>query len=166
VSALGLYLTDPTINFADPNSTATAGGGLFGIILDLDTKIVGSGELIVPAAQTALPSGKFAQALRSNNNNHEVDAVGFASITGTALTGTEDVNDLLNTGLKTALASTTSTALAADTNNAGRSRIAISLASSPAQTFNLVLYQVSPTLFLTVELDAGQFGSGFLEQQQ
>ncbi|HET6145784.1 MAG TPA: hypothetical protein VFE02_19930 [Candidatus Acidoferrales bacterium] len=166
VSALGLYLTDPTINFADPNSTATAGGGLFGIILDLDTKIVGSGELIVPAAQTALPSGKFAQALRSNNNNHEVDAVGFASITGTALTGTEDVNDLLNTGLKTALASTTSSALAADTNNAGRSRIAISLASSPAQTFNLVLYQVSPTLFLTVELDAGQFGSGFLEQQQ
>jgi hypothetical protein len=166
VSALGLYLTDPTINFADPNSTATAGDGLFGIILDLDTKIVGSGELIVPAPQNALPSGKFAQQLRSTNNNHEVDAVGFASITGTTLTGTEDVNDLLNTGLKTALASTTTAALVADTNNAGRSRVAISLASTPAQTLNLVLYQVSPTLFLTVELDAAQFGSGLLEQQQ
>ena len=28
VSALGLYLADPTINFADPNSSASSGGGL------------------------------------------------------------------------------------------------------------------------------------------
>ena len=166
VSALGLYLTDPTINFADPNSASTSGGGLFGIILDLDTKIVGSGELIVPAAQTALPSGNFAQSLQSTNNNHEVDAVGSASITGATLSGTEDVNDLLNTGLKTALSSTTSSALAADTNNPGRSRVTISLGSTPAQTLSFVLYEVSPTQFLTVELDSSQFGSGFLEQQQ
>lgn len=166
MSALGLYLTDPTINFADPNSTATAGGGLFGILLDLDTKIVGSGELLVPAAQTALPTGNFAQGLQSTNNNHEVDAIGFASITGTTITGAEDLNDLLNTGLKVTLTSNSSSALAADTNNAGRSRVTISLANTPAQTLNLVLYQVSPTQFLTVELDSAQFGSGFLEQQQ
>jgi hypothetical protein len=166
VSALGLYLTDPTINFADPNSTTTAGGGLFGIILDLDTKIVGSGELLVPAAQTALPSGNFAQSLQATTTNQEVDAVGFASVTGTSLTGSENVNELLSGGLKTALTSSTTSALVADTNNAGRSRITLSLANTPAQIINLVLYEISPTQFLTVELDSTQFGSGFLEQQQ
>jgi hypothetical protein len=166
ISALGLYLADPTIDFADPNSSSSAGGGLCGIILDLDTKIVGSGELIVPATQTTLPSGNFARQLQASNNNHEVDSVGFASVSGTTLTGTEDVNDILNTGLKTGLSTTTTSALVADTNNPGRSRVTISLASTPPQTQSLVLYQISPTQFFVVELDSSQFGSGFLEQQQ
>ncbi len=167
VSALGLYLADPTINFADPNSSSSAGGGLCGLILDLDTKIVGSGELIVPGTQTALPSGNFAQQLQATNNNLEVDAVGVASITGTTLTGTVDLNDiLLSTGLKIALSATTTSALAADTNNPGRSLVQISIASTPAQTQSFVLYQISNTQYLVVELDASQFGSGILEQQQ
>jgi hypothetical protein len=167
VSALGLYLADPTINFADPNSTASAGGGLSGLILDLDTKIVGSGELIVPGTQTALPSGNFAQQLQAANNNHEVDAVGIASISGTTLTGTFDLNDiLLSTGLKITLSATTTSALVADTNNPGRSRIQISIASTPAQTQSFAIYQISNTQFLTVELDSSQFGTGILEHQQ
>jgi hypothetical protein len=166
ISALGLYLADPSINFADPNSSASAGGGLRGLILDLDTKIVGSGELIVPGTQIALPSGNFAQQLQASSNNHEVDAVGFASISGTTLTGTVDLNDILNTGLKTVLSTTTTSALIADTNNPGRSRVQLSLASTPAQSLNLVLYQISNTQFLTVELDSSQFGAGILEQQQ
>jgi hypothetical protein len=166
VSALGLYLADPTINFADPNSSTSAGGGLCGLILDLDTKIVGSGELIVPGTQTALPSGNFAQQLQASTNNHEVDAVGFASVSGTTFTGDLDLNDILNTGLKTLLSSTTTSALVADTNNPGRSRVQLSLASTPAQTLSLVLYQISNTQFFVVELDSSQFGAGILEQQQ
>ena len=164
VSALGLYLADPTINFADPNGSASAGGGLFGIILDLDTRVVGSGFLIVPDSGTAPPSGNFAQRLQASNSNHEVDAVGAASGSGTTITGTEDLNDLLNTGLKSALSSTGT--VTADTANPGRYHAQISLGSTPAQTLNLILYQVSSTQFVSIEADSPQFGSGILEQQQ
>jgi hypothetical protein len=78
-----------------------------------------------------------------------------------------DLNDiLLSTGLKVALSATTTSALAADTNNPGRSRIQISIASTPAQTESFVIYQISNTQFLVVELDSSQFGAGILEQQQ
>ena len=164
VSALGLYLADPTINFADPNSSASAGGGLFGVIIDLDTKIVGTGALIVPGSQVSAPAGNFAQQLQASNTNHEVDAVGVESISGTAITGTEDVNDVFNTGLKTALSSTGT--VTADTTNSGRFLVQGSLASTPAQNQNLVLYQISNTQFLAVETDSSQFGAGILEQQQ
>jgi hypothetical protein len=163
VSALGLYLADPTINFADPNSSASAGGGLFGVIIDLDTKIVGTGELIVPGSQVSQPSGNFAQQLQASNSGHEVDAVSAGSFNGTAVTGSEDLNDVFNTGLKTALSYTAT--LSTDTINAGRFLMQNSLASTPAQTQNLVLYQISGTQFLAVETDSSQFGAGILEQQ-
>ena len=163
VSALGLYLADPTINFADPNSSASNGGGLFGVIIDLDTKIVGTGELIVPGAHVAPPAGNFALQLQATNTGHEVDAVGAGSASGTAITGTEDLNDVFNTGIKTALSYTAT--LSADTSNAGRFLIQGSLASTPAQTQDLVLYQISSTQFLAVETDSSQFGAGILEQQ-
>lgn len=164
VSALGLYLADPTINFADPNSSASAGGGLRGVIIDLDTKVVGSGLLIVPGSATAAPSGNFAQQLQASNTNKEVDAAGVASATASAIAGTENLNNLLNTGLATALTSTAT--LTPDAANAGRFLSQISLASTPAQTLNLVLYQVSSTQFLLLEVDTPQFGAGILEQQQ
>jgi hypothetical protein len=164
VSALGLYLADPTINFADPNSSSSAGDGLFGVIIDLDTKVVGSGELIVPGTQVASPTGNYAQQLQASNNVHEVDAVGVTSVAGTPITGTEDLNDVFNTGLKSALSFMAT--LTADSVHAGRSLVQVSLASTPAQNQSLVLYQVSPTQFLVVETDSTQFGSGILEQQQ
>ena len=164
VSALGLYLADPTINFADPNSTASAGGGLCGVILDLDTRVVGSGFLIVPGSGTASPSGNFAEQLQASNSNHEVDAVGAASGSSTTITATEDLNDLFSTGLKTALTSTGT--VSPDATNSGRYRLQVSLASTPAQTLNLILYQVSSTQYVSVEADSPQFGAGILEQQQ
>jgi len=164
VSSLGLYLADPTINFADPNSSSSSGGGLFGLLIDLDTKIVGSGVLLLPGSQTGLPTGKFAQQLQASNNNHEVDALGVTSINGTTVSGTVDLSDILNTGLKAALSSTAT--LVPDTTNAGRYRVQVSLASTPAQTQNLIFYQVSSAEFLVIESDSTQFGAGILEQQQ
>ena len=161
ISVLGLYLTDPTINFADPNSSAASGGGLCAVIIDLDTKLVGSGLLIIPGTGTA--SGNFAEKLQASNTNNEVDAVGVASISGTAITGTEDVNDLFNTGQKTALS--ISGTLTADTTNVGRFTTQLSLASTPAQIIKLVIWQVSGTQLLEVEVDTPQFGAGTLEQQ-
>lgn len=163
VSALGLYLADPTINFADPNSSSSSGGGLFAVIIDLDTKLVGSGVLIVPGSQVGPPSGNFAQQLQATNTNHEVDAVGFESVSGTAITGTEDLNDVLNAGLETALSSTAT--VSADSTNSGRFLVQSSLASTPAQTQKFVLYQISNTQFLVLETDSSQFGAGIIEQQ-
>jgi hypothetical protein len=164
VSALGLYLADPTINVADPNSSTANGGGLFGVIIDLDTKVVGSGALIVPGTQVAPPTGNLSQQLSASNTNHEVDEVGVGSISGTAITETADLNDVLNTGLKTALSSTAT--VTADTTNAGRFLVQGSLASTPAETQNFVLYQISNTQFLILETDSSQFGAGIIEQQQ
>jgi len=164
VSALGLYLADPSINFADPNSSASAGGGLRGVIIDLDTKVVGSGLLIVPGSTTAAPTGNFALQLQASNTNKELDATGVATVTGTALTGTDDLNDLLSIGLKLALTSTAT--ITPDTANAGRFQAQVSVAATPVLTQNLVLYQASPTQFLLLEVDTPQFGAGILEQQQ
>ncbi len=163
VSALGLYLADPTINFADPNSSSSSGGGLFGVIIDLDTKVVGSGLLIVPGAGITAPAGDFAQQLQASNTNKELDATGVASVTGTALTGIEVLNDLLNTGLKTALNSAGT--IAPDATHAGRFQDQVSLANAPVQTHNLILYQASSTQYLILETDSPQFGAGILEQQ-
>ena len=164
VSALGLYLADPTINFADPNSSAANGGGLYGVIIDLDTKVVGSGALIVPGTQVAPPAGNLSQQLSRSNTNHEVDEVGVGSVSGAAITETEDLNDVLNTGLKSALSSTAT--VTADTTNAGRFIVQGSLASTPPETQNFVLYQISDTQFLILETDSAQFGAGIIEQQQ
>jgi hypothetical protein len=161
ISTLGLYLTDPSVNFADPNASASAGGGLCGVIIDLDTKLVGSGSLIIPG--TGTPSGNFAVKLQASNTNNEVDSVGVASISGTAITGAQDINDLFNAGQKTALA--TSGTLTADTTNAGRFTTQLSVATTPASTLKFAIYEVSSTQLVDVELDTTQFGAGLLEQQ-
>ena len=73
-------------------------------------------------------------------------------------------DDVFNTGLKTALSYTGT--LSSDSTNAGRFLIQGSLASTPAQTQNLTLYQIGNSQFLAVETDSSQFGLGILEQQQ
>ena len=162
IGTLGLYLANPAINFADPNSTSTNGGGLCGVIVDLDTKVVGAGLLIVPGSANTAPAGAFAEQLQSSNTNNELDAVGVETIAGTAVTGTEALNELFGTGQMPAL--TFSSTLAADATNAGRYTTQVSLASTPAQTVTLSIYQVDNTQLVEVETDKPQFGSGILEQ--
>lgn len=163
IGSLGLYLANPAINFADPNASATDGGNLCGVIIDLDTKVVGSGLLIVPGSNVTAPSGTFVDQLQSSNTNNELDALGVATISGTSVTGTESLNALFSTGLSAGLTFTST--LTADATNAGRFTTAVSLASTPAQTLNLVIYQVDNTQLVQVELDKPQFGTGLLQQQ-
>jgi hypothetical protein len=166
ISSLGLYLTDPTINFSDPNSPADA--GLCGLILDLDTKLTGSGVLIVPPATAVnAPSGTFALDVQTSNTDNEADAVGVVAISGTTVTGTEDFNDLLKTlsatGQNAGIAVTGT--LAADSANPGRFTLPLAVpVGTPAPTFNYVLYQASNTQIIVVEVDK-QYGLGTLQQQ-
>jgi hypothetical protein len=166
ISALGLYLTDPTINFSDPNSPADA--GLCGLILDLDTKIVGSGMLIVPASGTPTLAGNFAIASQASNTNRETDAVGTAVVTGTSVTGTEDVDDrLINAGESGLdVASPFTGTLIADAANPGRFAFQMGITCDNVPlTRKYVVYQVSTTQLVLVQVDSPQFGLGILERQ-
>ena len=163
ISILGLYLADPTINPTDPNSAADA--GLCGLLMDLDTTVTGSGWLIQPAAGTPTFTGSFSSGTQASAGNNELDSIGIATVSGTAFTGTENLNDLFNTGQGTAVS--LSGALTPDATHAGRFTIpvVVSLATNPP-TVKYVIYQASSTQFFTIEADTNQFAAGTLEKQQ
>lgn len=163
ISVLGLYLSDPSVNPTDPNSAADA--GLFGLLLNLDTKITGSGLLVVPAAGTPTFTGAFSTGTQASATNNELDSVGIASVSGTTFTGTQNLNDVFNTGLGTAVS--VSGTLTADGTHPGRFTIpvVVSLPTNPP-TVKYVIYQVSSTQFFTIENETTQFAAGTLEKQQ
>jgi hypothetical protein len=163
ISVLGLYLTDPTINPTDPNSPADAGLG--GLLLDLDTKLIGCGQLIVlPTAATTF-TGNYVLGTQASNATNEGDAVGVVAVSGTNFTGTENLNDLFGTGQGTAIA--VSGTLTPDATNSGRFTIPVlvNLATNPP-TLNYVLYQASSSQFIVLEDDNPQFALGTLQKQQ
>jgi hypothetical protein len=163
ISVLGLYLTDPTINPTDPNSPADAGLG--GLLLDLDTKLTGCGELIaLPTAATTF-TGNYVLGTQASSATNEGDAVGIVGVSGTKITGTENLNDLFGTGQGTAIAA--SGTLTPDAVNSGRFTIPLLLNVPPSPpTLNYVLYQASSTQFIVLEDDSTQFALGTLQKQQ
>jgi len=169
ISVLGLYLTDPTINFSDPNSPAgPADAGLCGLLLDLDPKIPGTGVLILPGGGVNAPTANFALSIQSVNTSNEANAVGVVKISGSSVSGTEDINDLFKTlssaGQNAGIS--VSGTLVADTTNAGRFTLplGVTIGTTPP-TFNYVLYQASNTQIIALEVDSPQYGLGMLEQQ-
>jgi len=162
VSVLGVYLVDPTINFADPNSPAD--GALAGLLLDLDTKIVGSGVLILPAAGAQTFTGNYTLSTQSSNTN-EADSVGVIAVSGTSVSGVENLNNLLfATGQGSAIA--LSGTLTPDVVNVGRFTIPVLASLTTPVTSKYVLYQVGSTQFVLVQVDSPQFASGTLQKQQ
>jgi hypothetical protein len=163
ISVLGLYLADPTINPTDPNSPADA--GLCGLLLDLDTKVTGSGWLILPSSGTPTFTGSFSTGSQFSTSNNELDSVGIATVAGTTFTGTENLNDLFNTGLNSAIS--VSGTFVPDATHAGRFTIPIvvSLPTNPP-TLKYVVYQASSTQFFTIEVDTTQFATGTMQKQQ
>ena len=163
ISVLGLYLADPSINPTDPNSPADA--GLSGLLLDLDTKVTGSGWLILPASGTPTFTGSFSTGSQFSASNNELDSVGIAKVAGTTFTGTENLNDLFNTGQSSAIS--VSGTFVPDGTHVGRFTIQIleSLPTNPP-TLGYVVYQTSSSQFFTIEADTKQFASGTMEKQQ
>jgi len=160
ISVLGLYLTDPTINFSDPNSPADA--GLCGLLLGLDPKLSGSGGvLILPESGLPAPTGNFALSLQTSNTSKETGAVGVVTIAGTNLSGTVDLNDVFGAGTASGVA--ISGTLTADTANTRRFTVPVTVNS--ATSVKSVLYQTSHTQIVVVEVDSPQLGIGLLEEQ-
>jgi hypothetical protein len=90
------------------------------------------------------------------------------TISGSSITGTEDLNDVFKTLSSTGLDAGISVngILVADPANAGRFTLPLAVTvGTPPPTFNLVLYQASNTQIIVLDADNPQYGLGILELQ-
>jgi hypothetical protein len=180
VSALGIYMTDPTLNLLDPNNmSGFSGGGA--LIADMDILLVGTGVLI---PQTDTNSAHFTNSyafgaqdyngLNPSSNGWEFDFVGQGLVTDLALNGTGLLSDpflLLDLGKGTSTYSGvafTGTAVA-DASNAGRYTIPLKIDTGVGSALDLsvVIYQVSGGQLFSIDLDESPTGTflGSLQQQ-
>jgi hypothetical protein len=169
VSALGIYMTDPTLNLNDPNNTTSGLGGA--LVADLDTALNGTGVL-TPQTDTSPASfaGNYAFGSQAYFAGGEFDFVGQGSVTGGALSGTGLVSDPFTFfGASPANYSGVPFAGTAtpDGTNAGRYTIplAISVVSGSPVDFSVVIYQASGGQLFWLDEDVSDSSFGPLEQQ-
>jgi hypothetical protein len=165
----GVYLVDPAINVADPNSTSGGGGA---VMLDLDADDIGVG-IVAPQATTPTFSGNFAFNLdgffETATTSSFYSLLGEVTSDGTSkVAGLADYNEL-TIGLTPAV--TLAGTYTADATNAGRSTMQLTI-NGAATPNNLTLYQASSALVLQVDVDSSTtpaiatIGFGEFEQQQ
>ena len=178
VSALGIYMTDPTLNLLDPNNTASGLGGA--LMADLDTStvvaLVGTGVLI-PQTDTATTdfTGNYAFGAQTYFPCTisgtlvvcEFDFVGQGSVTSLALSGTGLVSDPYSFFSSTATDTGVgfSGTAVADTNNPGRYTITPAITVGAPVDFNVVIYQASGGQLLWLDEDSNDLFLGSLQQQ-
>ncbi len=169
----GVYLVDPALNIADPNSTTGGGGAL---MLDLDTNTFGTGFL-VPQSSGASFTGDYAftqdGVAQLSTPPHfkfgNFDLIGQVVSDGTSsFSGLADFNDVTLTGLHPGV--TLSGTFAADSANPGRSTAQLTV-NGGATPHNLTLYQASSALIVHVDMSnsaafIGTVALGVFEQQQ
>jgi hypothetical protein len=167
----GVYLIDPAINVADPNSSSGGGGA---VMVDLDTSNIGIG-IVVPQATSPTFTGNFA--LSQNGVFQTATAfawyglLGQVSSDGTSkFSGLADYNEI---GIAQTPAVTVTGTYTADANNAGRTTSTLTV-NGAATPNNITIYQASSSLLLHVDTDTttngvedlGTIGLGVFEQQQ
>jgi hypothetical protein len=169
VKALGIYMTDPTLNLNDPNNTTSGLGGA--LVADLDTALNGTGVL-TPQTDTSPASfaGNYAFGSQALIPGVEFDFVGQGSVAGGALSGTGLVSDpFAFFGASPANYSGVTFAGTAspDGTNAGRYTIplAISVVSGSPFDFSVVIYQASGGQLFWLDEDGSDVFFGPLEQQ-
>jgi hypothetical protein len=163
----GIYMVDPNLNIADPNSSTGGGGAL---MTDLDVNSLGTG-IVVRQATGATFAGNYA--FNEDGAYQTSTLFGFFDILGqvfsdgsSSVAGFADYNDVNNTG-QSANSKLTGT-FAADAAHPGRAtaQVTLSVAATPKQ---LTIYQASNALLLHVDTGSSTFGIvgvGVLEKQQ
>lgn len=163
----GVYLVDPALNINDPNNTSGGGGAL---IAEIDPDALGIGFL-APQSATALTSVNNGNQFNGFDQvaGDQWNSTGQLAFTPTSFAGTADVNDL-NTFVPSqteTTAAAVSGVITADTTNAGRYTVAVTVGSA---TENHVSYVASGTLSVDVDVDSNAtnviIGSGITEGQQ
>ncbi len=188
VSALGIYMTDPTLNLNDPNNRTTGSAVGGALLLDLDDSLAGGTGLVTPQTATAPADFSGAYAVGWQDFNYfsascpdcEFDMVAQGSMTAGALSLTGLVSDPFLTlgvgGTGLYQGSTFSSIPLADTTNPGRfSMLATNTTPNPLAatinsvlgSFDVVVYQASGAQLYWLNYDTG-FATVFvgpLEQQ-
>jgi hypothetical protein len=165
----GVYLTDPAINLADPNSSSGGGGA---VMLDLDTNNIGVG-FVVPQATSPTFIGNFAFSQDGFFQTSAPAAAWFGLLGQVASDGTSKVAGLADynqLNISQTAGVTVSGTYTADGANAGRSTSTLTV-NGAATPNNITIYQASSSLLLHVDVDSsasglGTIGLGVLEQQQ
>jgi hypothetical protein len=173
----GIYMVDPALNLADPNSTTGGGGAL---LVDLDTNSVGTG-IVVPQSTGATFTGNYAfnqdGLYFTNVTAGYFDILGQALSDGSSkLTGMADYNDVNDTGLNPNVA--VNGTYAADMANSGRSTAAVTFTGQTTPNYittnHITVYQASTNLLFHIDTDESISGglvqgivtSGVAEKQQ
>jgi hypothetical protein len=163
----GVYMVDPALNIADPNSASGGGGAA---MIELDASDLGTG-IVVPQATSPTFTGNYAFNEEGHISTAQFTYYGFVGQVvsdGTSkVTGFADLNERQITLIPGATLAGT---YAADGTNAGRSTMQLTI-NGAATANNLTLYQASSGLVLHVDVDStangvGTIGHGVFEQQQ
>jgi len=170
ISALGIYMTDPTLNLSDPNNTHTGMGGA--LVVDLDGPLIGTGVLI-PQTDTSAASfaGNYVFGAQDffGGKFWEFDFIGQGSVTSGTFAGTGLVSDLGGFfgkgGNHTRV--TFSGIATPDGVNVGRYTIpvAVTLEGSDPRDLAVVIYQASGEELLWMDEDRKGMSLGSLQQQ-
>ena len=171
VSALGIYLTDPTLNLTNPNSITGPGGA---IVVDLDPSLSGGAGIVIPQTDTSTSSfaGNYAFGAQAFFAPYEFDFVGQGSMKSGVFTGTGEVSDPFITlgGNATNPDVAFSGAPLPDTSNVGRYTLFSTntvpnplnvTISGTTTSFDVALYQASgaEVLWLNEDFSSVFFGS-------
>jgi hypothetical protein len=181
VSALGIYLTDPTLNLIDPNNITSGFGGA--LVADMDSALPGGTGVLIPQTNTtsAQFTGHYAFGAQDTNlfigTACEFDFVGQGSVTTAGgLSGTGLVSD----PSVTLGASTTNTGVTfsgvplPDPSNAGRYTMSssnstpnpfvVTINSVPTD-FDITIYQASGGLLFWLDEDTSSVFLGSMQQR-
>lgn len=176
MGALGLYMTDPSLNLSDPNS-ATGGGGALVLDLDPASGLAGTGGVLIPQTDvsTASFAGNYAIGVQDYNgggvsgSGWEFDLVGQGSVASGVLTSTGMLSDpfgvfdipTLYTGVPV------SATITADTGHPGRYTMPVDITapSGTVNPFSAVAYQASGDMLFWLDEDASSLWLGPIEQQ-
>jgi hypothetical protein len=176
VIALGVYMTDPTLNLNDPNNTASGLGGA--LVADMDSGLGGAG-ILIPQTDTSTASFANTYAFGAQDANglgdsspSEFDFVGLGSVSGGVLSGTGLVSDpfVAFSPTTTDSGATFSGTADADLANPGRytmvtTPLAITAGGTPPLDFDVVVYQASGEQLLWINVDEFSQFVGSLQQQ-
>jgi len=153
ISSLVIFAVDPSLNLLDPTNSSGGGGAL---VMDYDSTAVATG-FIVPQSSGVF-AGNYAVNLQFVSSSGEDDWVGQSVAASGALTGTVDINDNGATSAGVALTGT----FTADASHAGRWTGGFTVNST---TYSITYYQVSPSMFVILDVDSADIGIGIMEAE-
>jgi hypothetical protein len=177
VSAMGIYVTDPSLNLNDPNNTSTGLGGA--LIADMDAALPGGIGILIPQTDTSPANftGKYAVGAQAYNDFCcEFDFAGVINVASGAFIGNGLLADPFYTlganatNLKVGFAGTP----LADSSNPGRyTMLSTNPTANPLNIdvdgiptpFDVVVYQASGGQLMWLDEDAISVFLGSLQQQ-